>query len=64
MVQVVKPARIRVEVKNEILGDGLFWEGAVENIQQIPNHPARETAKLVAQDGRPRVCGMWHVSGS
>lgn len=62
--EAIRPTRIRVEVKHEILQDGLFWEGAVENLQKIPSQQAREAAKLVAKDGRPRVSGMWHVSGS
>lgn len=53
---------IRVEVKNEILGDSVFWEGDASDIRSIRNIPARETAKLVARDGKARVCGMWHVS--
>lgn len=54
--------RIKVEVKNEILGDSVFWEGPADRVEEIRNIPARETAKLVVQDGRNRVCGMWHVS--
>jgi hypothetical protein len=55
------PSRIRVEVKNEILGKSVFWEGLASDVTQIRNVPARETAKLVARDGTNRVCGMWHV---
>ena len=54
--------RIKVEVKNTILGDSVLWEGPADRVEEIRNIPARETAKLVAQDGRNRVCGMWHVS--
>lgn len=53
---------ILVETKNEILGDGVFWRGPAERIKEIRNIPAREMAKLVAQDGVKRVLGMWHVS--
>lgn len=53
---------IKVEFKNEILGDGVFWHGPVDQIDRIRNIPARETAKLVAKDGKKRVSGMWHVS--
>jgi len=53
---------IIVEVKNEILGDSIFWRGHSEHISEIRNIPARETAKLVAKDGKSRVCGMWHIS--
>lgn len=54
--------QIKVEVKSEILGNGVFWEGHADRVQDICNIPARETAKLVAKDGVNRVCGMWHVS--
>lgn len=55
---------IIVEVKNEILGDSVFWRGPAENIEEIRNIPARETAKAVAKDGQKRVLGMWHVSAA
>jgi hypothetical protein len=54
--------KIRVEVKNEFLGDSLFWEGDSNKVQEICNIPARETAKLVAKDGQTRKCGMWQIS--
>jgi hypothetical protein len=50
-----------VEVKNEILGDSVFWRGPATAIGGIHNIPARETAALVVKDGKARVCGMWHV---
>lgn len=53
---------ILVEVKNEILGDSVFWRGPADEISEIRNIPARETARAVARDGRKRICGMWHVS--
>lgn len=53
---------IVVEVKNEILGDSVFWRGEAEKIAEIRNVVARETAEAVAKDGKKRVCGMWHVS--
>jgi len=53
--------RIRVEIKNEILGDSVFWEGSADNLKEIGNLPARYAAALVAKDGKPHRCGMWHV---
>lgn len=53
--------RIRVEVKNEILGDSVFWEGPADRVDDIRNVPARVTAKMVVKDGQARVSGMWHV---
>lgn len=54
--------KLRVEVKNEILGNSIFWEGDSTNIEQIRNIPAKQTAKQVAKDGKNRICGMWYVS--
>ena len=53
---------IVVEYKSTVLGPGVFWRGPAERVGEIHNIPARETARLVAKDGKPRVCGMWHVS--
>lgn len=53
---------ILVETKNEILGNGVFWRGPSDRVSEIQNIPAREMAKLVAKDGKPRACGMWRVS--
>jgi hypothetical protein len=50
-----------VEVKSEVLGDSVFWRGPEGSIASIHNIPARQTAALVVKDGKPRVCGMWHV---
>lgn len=54
--------RIRVEYKSEVLGDGVFWEGPATAVAEIHNIPARQTAQMVAKDGKARVYGMWHVS--
>ena len=53
---------IRVEVKNEILGDSIFWEGQPENVEEIRNIVARQLAKQTVKDGRPHNSGMWFVS--
>jgi len=53
---------IKVEVKNDLLGDSIFWEGDSKNIDQIRNIPARNLAKIVARDGVSRKNGMWIVS--
>jgi len=52
---------LRVEVKNEILGDSVFWEGPAERLEEIRNYPARDLAREVAKDGKPRRSGMWNV---
>ena len=54
--------KIRVEVKNDILGNYVFWEGEASSVQEVRNIPARTIATMVAQDGIPRVFGMWHAS--
>jgi len=53
--------QIRVEIKNEILGDSVFWEGDIKGICQIRNIVAKNLAEKVAQDGRARKSGMWRV---
>lgn len=55
------PEVIKVEVKNEILGDGIFWVGVASDINEIRNIVAKKLALLVAKDGISRSCGMWHV---
>jgi len=54
--------KIRVEVKNDILGNSVFWEGDSSDIKQIRNTPARMLAEKVAADGKTRKDGMWVVS--
>ena len=53
---------IRVETKSDVLCDGVFWEGPADRVGEIRNIPSRQTAQLVAADGKPRACGMWRVS--
>ena len=53
---------IKVEVKNDILGDCVFWQGSEEKVKEIRNIPARRLAVLVAEDGVARKTGMWYVS--
>jgi len=54
--------KLRVEVKNDILGDSVFWEGDSEDIKEIKNIPARVLAYKVSQDGKTLQSGMWLVS--
>ena len=56
--------KIKVEVKNEIFGDSVFWEGDSSDIDGIHNIPARLLAKKVMIDGKTRKDGMWVVSES
>ena len=53
--------KIRVEVKNKILGDSIFWEGPSTKINEIRNIPARMLAEQVVKDGVARKIGMWYV---
>jgi len=50
--------KIKVEVKNDILGNSVFWEGDSDDISQIRNIPAQVTAKKVAQDGETRCMNI------
>lgn len=52
---------IIVEVKNEILGDSVFWQGPEDKIKDIRNITAQKNAEFVVKDGIARICGMWHV---
>ena len=54
--------KIKVEIKNKILGNSIFWEGDKEDIDQIKNIVARNMAHNVACDGQARATGMWRVS--
>ena len=54
--------KIKVEVKNNILGDHVFWEGDSKDIADIRNIPARQLAEKVREDGKTRKTGMWIVS--
>ena len=56
------PTHLMAEVRSEVLGDHVFWQGAVEDISQIRNLPARLIAYQVAKDGVARRWGMWRVS--
>ncbi|MES0340737.1 MAG: hypothetical protein ABUK08_00315 [Candidatus Humimicrobiaceae bacterium] len=53
--------QIRVEVKNDILGNSVFWEGDSSNIANIANIIARLLAEHVVKDGITRSHGMWLV---
>ena len=53
---------IKVEVKNDLLGDSEFWRGDSRDVSEIRNIPARELAEMVAKDGVSRNSGMWYVS--
>ena len=52
---------IIVEVKNEILGNSIFWAGDENNISEIRNIIAKNLAVLVSKDGKSRSSGMWFV---
>lgn len=55
--------KIKVEVKNDILGDSVFWEGNHDEIAQIRNKPARQAAERVASGlCEMETVGMWVVS--
>ncbi len=54
--------KIKVEVKNELFGNSIFWEGDAKDSRKIHNLVARSLAKQVKEDGNSRNSGMWHVS--
>ncbi len=54
--------KVRVEVKNDILGNSVFWEGSPEKADEVRNIVAKNLVKQIAKDGKPRREGMWFVS--
>jgi hypothetical protein len=52
--------RCRLEVKNEILGDSVFWEGTQDETSGIRNIPGRMVAEAVFRTGKAQMFGMWH----
>jgi hypothetical protein len=52
---------IIVEYRSEILGNGEFWRGPEDRINEIRNIPARAAAAAVVADGKPKFIGMWSV---
>jgi len=54
--------KIKVEVRNKILGNSIFWQGDSKDIDQIRNIPARYLAKEVLKKGGIAKSGMWYVT--
>lgn len=54
-------AELIVTYQSEVLGNGQFWQGRVDEIEEIRNIPARDIAREVAKDGKTRTIGMWKV---
>ena len=54
--------KIKVEVKNKLLGDSVFWEGDSKDIIQIKNKVARRLAEVTTARGGKHKFGMWLVS--
>lgn len=58
--------KIKVEVKNEILGNSVFWEGDAGDIDQLKtrNIVAHRLAQIVAKDPDVTLItdGMWIAS--
>lgn len=55
---------IKVQIKNEILGDSVFWEGEAKDIGELEskNKVAHCLAKEVKRRGGYARSGMWLVS--
>ena len=52
--------RCRLEVRNEILGDSIFWEGREQETGSIGSIPGRMVAEAVFRTGKPQNLGMWY----
>jgi len=53
-------SRCRLEVRNAILGDSVFWEGVESDLGKIRSIPGRDVAAAVFRTGNPQKLGMWH----
>lgn len=53
-------SRCRLEVRNALLGDSVFWEGSAEEVHAIRSLPGRSVADAVFRTGKPQSLGMWH----
>lgn len=58
-IERITPKFIRVSYKSDVLGEGVFWEGKSEDIDEIANIPARMAAKNAIITNEPCVYGMW-----
>ena len=58
-MQPIVGRRVRVRYRSSVLGEGVFWEGVVDESTQIHNIVADRLAKHTASDGRSRSEGMW-----
>jgi hypothetical protein len=56
--------RIKIEVKNEILGDSVFWTGDIKDIHELEkmNIVAHQLALHIRMHKKPISSGMWHAS--
>lgn len=53
--------KIKVEMRDNILSNRIFWDGDETEIEQIKNSVAKKLAKKVIQDGKSRQFGIWFV---
>lgn len=58
-----KPAitHLRVRYGSSALGQGVFWHGPVERVEDINNLQARNLAKEAIAQGRSCKSGMWRA---
>lgn len=54
-------ARLQVTYCSEVLGNGVFWEGPPDRIEEIHNVVAQDLAQRVLRSQRPQATGMWRV---
>ena len=52
--------KCRIEVKNDILGNSVFWEGSEKEVTEIRSIPAKMVAEAVFRTGEPKHFGMWY----
>lgn len=51
--------KCRLEVRSEVLGDSIFWEGTLLESYDIRSITGRIVVQEVFRTGKPQSIGMW-----
>jgi hypothetical protein len=52
--------RCRLEVRSDVLGNSVFWEGTRDETNEIRSIAGRCVADAVFRTGEQQTWGMWH----
>lgn len=53
---------IKIEIRNKLIGDSVYWQGTPEDIAGIEDIVAKTLVKQTIMDCKSRNFGMWFVS--